>query len=182
MLGIRMRHHLPIILWLLTCVCGLAQQQEKKLMDRLMGAPDMSQHNPMDGKAFNGGGTMDFSKKTAAQTTFVYNEKMKPQSYTTRSFFGLKNPWFGKKIESADASLWSKTIVENADRKYALDDKVKTTQFAKTDRTAYLGNSVVAQPQFVPKSGTQGAMDQINSQLQKKNMTIDQVRDLLNKN
>lgn len=181
MLGARMRHRLPIIIWLFTCACGLAQQQEKKLMDRLTGTPDMSLRNTMDGKPFNGGGTMDFSKKTAAQTTFVYDQKLKPQGYTTRSFFGLKNPWFGKKIESADASVWSKTIVENADRKVAVDN-VKMTEFATGEKKASIGNGVVLQPQFVPKSGTPGAMDQINSQLQKKNMTIDQVRDLLNKN
>lgn len=150
-------------------------------MDRLTGVPDMKQHNVLDGKKFNGGGTMDFSKKTAGQTAFVYDDKMRTQTYTTRSFFGLKNPWFGKKVESSEASFMSKSLVENADRKYEVE-KLKVSEFATADKKASIGHGVVPQPQFVPKGATQDGMDQINDKIKKKNMSIDQVRDLLNKN
>lgn len=155
-------------------------------MDRLTGKPDMSQVNFMDGKAFTADGTMDFTKKTkgkAEQKTFVFDEKMQTADYSnTRSFFGLKNPWFGKKVyDSNAASLWSKTAILNADQKFAVD-KAQVNGFVPGERKAFLGNGVVPTPIFEAKAQTPGAMDQINDQLKKKNMTIDQVRDLLNKN
>lgn len=179
-----MTFRLSILLCLLAWGTSLAQQQEAGLSQRMDAKWDMSQRNFMDGKAFNMGSSLDFSKKTTmAQTSFLYDQKAKPEGYTTRSFFGIKNPWIGTKIyEAKPASLWSKTLVENADKKYTTEEVMKTDSYAKSGQKANLGNSITLTPEFIPKSGTPGAMDQINDQLKKKNMTIDQVRELLNKN
>lgn len=175
---------LSILLCLLAWGTSLAQQQETGLSQRMNAKWDMSQKNIMDGKPFYMGGTLDYAKKTSsAPTAFLYDQKTRTDGYTTRSFFGIKNPWIGTKIyEAKPASLWSKTLVENADRKYTTAEVMKTDSYAKSGQKANLGNSVTLTPEFIPKSGTPGAMDQINGQLKKKNMTIDQVRELLNKN
>ena len=91
-----------LTVWLLASACCFAQQQdEKKLIERILAKPDMSQINPMNGKKFDGGGF--FLKKPAANSSaFAYDQKASTEKYRdVRALLGLKNPWIGKRVYDA---------------------------------------------------------------------------------
>lgn len=176
-----MRAIFTIFFWLLAAVVCLAQQQEKTLMDRL----DASQKNwnagmssPLNGKKFEGTADLKIKKSKDETSSFFGGKKQfGSDSYTTRSFFGLKNPWFGKKVMKTDeASLWSKSLVANADKKFAVD-AASIREFPQAKKSAQGTNHIVEKKTFVAEGKAQGALNQTKPQL-----TIDEVREILNKN
>jgi hypothetical protein len=165
------------------CYCCLAQQHsdDKKLLERVMANPNMSLVNPMDGKKFNTAG-FSSAKKATGPSTFLYDQKFSSQKYqNVRSFLGVKNPWFGKVVyESNKASLWSKTLVKNADKKVDVES-VKTRKFHLADKKAAKREDPVRGSTYLERGGAQGSLDRVSEQIGK-NLTIDQVRQILNKN
>jgi hypothetical protein len=171
---------LPFI-WLLLASCCFAQQADKKLLDRVTAKPDMSLINPMNNKKFDGGGFY-LGKKVAGSSRFLYEQKLSVEKYrNVRSFLGLKNPWFGKMIyDSSQASLWSKTLVGNAGRKVPVEP-AHTDKFYQADKKA-VGRAEPVKTSAYPGRGTaQGSLDKISDKIDK-NMTIEQIREILNKN
>lgn len=170
-----------IILWLLACACCIAQQADKKLLDRVTAKPDMSLVNSMDGKKFNGAG-FSISKKAAGPSEFLYDQKLSAEKYrSVRSFLGLKNPWFGKKVyDSSQASLWSKSLVVNAGKKVPVES-AQTRRFYQSGKKAAEREDPVKTSAYLGRGSAQGSLDQISEKIDK-NMTIEQVREILNKN
>ncbi len=63
-----------ILLWFFTGACCFAQQDEKKLLERVLAKPDMSQINPMNAKKFDSGG-FAVKKAAAGSSSFLYSQK-----------------------------------------------------------------------------------------------------------
>jgi hypothetical protein len=158
----------------------LAQQEDKKLLDRVMAKPDMSLINPMNDKKFQGE-RFSLGKKAAAQSKFLFYQKLSaPKYYSVRSFLGIKNPWFGKVVyDSSQASLWSKSLVVNADKKVPVDS-AQTRKFYQADKQAARREQPVKAGAYLGRGGAQGSLDKISDKIDK-NMTIEQVREILNK-
>ncbi|HET9524458.1 MAG TPA: hypothetical protein VFO90_09505 [Terrimicrobiaceae bacterium] len=176
-----MRAGCSLLFFVLTGACCLAQLEDKKLLERVMGKPDMSLINPMNDKKFQGS---EFSagKKAVGPSKFLYDQKLSAQKYhSVRSFLGVKNPWFGKLVhDSRQASLWSKNSVGAADRKVSVKS-AKTQKFYQADERAARRDQPVKTSAYLGRGGAQGSLDQISDKIDK-NMTIEQVRELLNKN
>jgi hypothetical protein len=166
--------------WLLVGACCFAQQADKKLLDRVTAKPDMSLINPMNNKKFGGGGFFS-GKKVAGSSKFLYQQKLSVEKYRdVRSFLGLKNPWFGKLIyDSSQASLWSKTLVANAGRKVPIE-AARPQKFYQADKKAARRGEPVKTSAYLGRGSAQGSLDQISDKIGK-NMTIEQVREILNK-
>jgi hypothetical protein len=170
-----------LVFWLLAGACCFAQQADKKLLDRVTAKPDMSLINPMNNKKFDGGG-FSFRKKAAGSSKFLYEQKFSAGKYrNVRSFLGLKNPWFGKMVyDSSQASLWSKTLGVSSGKKVPVES-AQTQKFYQADRKVARREEPVKTSAYLGRGGAQGSLDQISEKIDK-NMTIEQVRELLNKN
>ncbi len=170
-----------VVFWLLGGACCFAQQTDKKLLDRVTAKPDMSLVNPMNNKKFEGGG-FSLDKKTAGSSQFLYDQKLSPGKYpNVRSFLGIRNPWFGRMVyDSNKASLWSKTLVVNADRQVAVES-AQTRKFYLADRKAARREEPVKTSAYLGRGSAQGSLNQVSDKIDK-NMTIEQVREILNKN
>jgi len=170
-----------IALWLLAGACCLAQQDDKKLLQRVTAKPDMSLINPMNEKKFYGGGFF-LNKKTAGLSKFMHDQKLSTEKYrNVRSFLGLRNPWFGKMVyDSNQANLWSKTLVINADKKIPVES-AQTQKFYPAEKKAARREEPVKTSAYLGQGSAQGSLDQLSDKIDK-NMTIEQVREILNKN
>jgi hypothetical protein len=156
------------------------QQDEKKLLDRLMAKPDMSLINRMNDKKFSAR-AFSSGKKAPGSSTFLYDQKVSSEKYrNVRSFLGVKNPWFGKEVyDSNKASLWSKTLIKNSDKKIAVKSS-EASKFYLADKKAAKREEPVRTSTYLGRGGAQGSLNQISDQIGK-NLTIEQVREILNK-
>jgi len=170
---------LPVLMAFLPAASA-QQQQDPKLMDRVMAKPDMSLRNSMDGKKFNGGGSFDTSRHAEVASYNFDQKTFGSKTASVRSFFGIKNPWIGKKVEVSQASLWSKTIVENADRKFDVNSS-QVKPFYQGDKSAEHRETPVKTGGYSIAPSAKGAVSQMAPQLNK-NLTVDDVREILNKN
>ncbi len=156
-----------------------AQEQEQGMLARIESArPDSTRVNPMQNQAFS---VPAYGTKKFAANSYGDIKAAPSREFVTRSFFGLKNPWFGRKVFAAgESALENKT-----DR--AAGSAYRTGQFqtneSQAPRAFATGNTTAAgtqpRPYLVPGK-TQKGLDQFTQNLQK-DLTIDDVRDLLNK-
>jgi hypothetical protein len=138
---------------------------------------DPTLQNNFQSKTFNGGGGK-FNKTLAGQNEYRYDQKVAASRFGTRSFFGLKNPWFGKKVVETDkASVWSKTEVANANRKFPME-AAEMRSFYQADKKAAERAQPILTRSTEMEGKSQGFMDSVSQQ---KNLTVEQVRELLNK-
>jgi hypothetical protein len=166
---------LPISVSLLVAVsCLRAQDQERKLIDRLL-RPDMTLQNSeqkkkfmADGTSINKkatGGTFYVEKKSNSKT-FSGTRELSTQQFNSRPFHGSRNTFANS----------SQHAVGNSRRAYP-------TESARGARDAPQSNKKVASRAyaenrpFLDQGKSQKSLNQQNAPL-----TIDQVRDLLNKN
>jgi hypothetical protein len=171
---------------LLACVYWVplagAQETGTKLLDRTTAIPDTTRVNPMQNKAFVEGGQLKirqaagYDRSTAAKDTF------QTDSYTmTRSFFGIKNPWFGGKVLKTKSAVTTNDIViPNLQREVKTKDLADNRSAFDADRAANLRDEPVKTKTHTPKAGAQGAMDVFSEQA-KKEMSIEDIREILNK-
>jgi len=157
-----------------------AQDQERKLVDRVM-KPDMELSNPLQTKSF--GQTSSVALRQAGESRDSYagvrDAYIKDFAYT-RSFLGIKNPWFGGKVyDTKGASLLTKSALVNADREVPVK-KAEAAEYYDATKAANFGSPVVPVRPFIPQAAAQGAVSGISDKINDK-MTIDEVRELLNK-
>ncbi len=151
---------------------GRAQEQENKLVDRLL-KPDMTLANPAQNKHFNGTGSTPVEKKFEAKSFYSGNEK------TTRSFTGEKEysskSFTADKFTRAEKAANASGAPTYAGLKFATGSSSLVRTAADQSKTAptrdYAGNR--------PFQG-EGTRQKILSQ-QDKPLTIDEIRELLNK-
>jgi hypothetical protein len=166
-----------ILLAMIFAATAVAQQQEQRMMDRIMN-PDRDRANPMGAKAFSAKpfegkafrGTGEYTGVKSAQT----------KEFTTREFLGIRNPWFGKKVFSTEAARDLNRYVL-ADRGYA-SRSVETRPARDEGRAAYTVNRTEADAEraFLGRGKSQ---DSINTSYPSGGaLSIDEVRELLNRN
>lgn len=161
------------------CGAARAQEQERKLIDRIQN-PDRTMASPMQGKSFGAAGASSAGAFHGSGRSFGGADKAAVKAFSgTRSFFGIKNPWFGEKVFPAGAAPLGKAGSSAlADRVFPVADAAVRTAPQASKKTADAAK-VVATTEFAGRGGAQGALDQITDRIQKE-MTIDDVRELLN--
>ena len=89
----------------------------------------------------------------------------------------MKNPWFGGKVfATKQEGALPKYDVKNA----GLNKTTDVSGYYAATKNASLGSPVVPVSAYVPAPATEGAVSRISDKITKK-MTIDDVRELLNK-
>jgi len=161
--------------WLVVCLCSAAaaQSQERALVDRLL-RPDTTLQNPAQNKKFNPAGSQSIDKR-ATVATFYMEKKSKPRTFWgTRSFqskqvdgnfFGdakRKNGSADKKVRSSNYS--GSSLQQPVHDAYDHDKAARTRVYAD-------------QRPFLDRGKSQKSLERHNQPL-----TIQQVRELLNKN
>ncbi|MEI6278522.1 MAG: hypothetical protein WCQ16_03935 [Verrucomicrobiae bacterium] len=174
--------------FLVTCLTALAfaasvhaQTQERKLLDRVL-KPDMGQGNSMQGKTFGKTGSVVLRQASESKDGFpgVRDAYIKDYPFQ-RSFWGIKNPWFGNKVyDTQAASMWSKSVIANADRAVPVK-KAEAVGYYDATKQANFGSPVVPLRPFIPQPGAPGAVGRLTTEKINDKMTIDEVRELLNK-
>ncbi|MBN8711738.1 MAG: hypothetical protein BGO12_02840 [Verrucomicrobia bacterium 61-8] len=176
---------LPSLLLAFSLCAGalFAQEQERTLAQRLDFVPikpGEGWSNPLSDKKFNNASVI--STKTSLKTGTYSGEKdFAAGTYSnTRSFFGIKNPWFGRKVFKSDqANLTTKYALDATEKQFGTD-KARVKSFAETDREPLDALQAPAETRpFLVQGKSQKALDQ---QSNHKELTIDDVRKILNKN
>lgn len=151
------------------------QDQEKKLVDRLL-KPDMTLQNEAQNKKFGGDGSASINKRASVGAFYVHQ---KPQS---KSFGGTRD--FSTTQFYSQTYRGGRTAHEVSSQQTLTNSKaVYGNQTARGIRDAPQSGKKVASRAY---AGTRPFLDEGKSQksLNKQNepLTIEQVRELLNKN
>jgi len=151
-----------------------AQEQERKLIDRLL-RPDTSLVNSAQDKKFVAADGTPLDKKFNTKVFYT------GEQHSTKSFLGLRE-FFARKLEPKKSSQGELVAVAPSESRYArtqfatsksrfgdttrdAEKKVKASEYAESHRT------------FLAKGARQGMLSQQDHPL-----TIDEVRELLNRN
>lgn len=173
--------HRLVILFALAAAASLqAQSQDRKLLDRIQ-KPDMTLASPFQARTYEGSGDLKVRAMPGADRQFAAGESPYAKEFeVTRSFFGIKNPWIGGKVfrETGTSFDAGKTFVNNEVVPVRKAEAV--TYYDAGKPAAVVQNEVVEVRTFEARGKAQGAMDTITDKVTK-DMTIDQVRELLNK-
>jgi hypothetical protein len=196
-----MRVGIFLLVWLCLAACCLAQSanfEDSEMYKRwdssrnkamaainagAEGKPDKKDpelENSLAGKKFQSGG-LNLGKKTEGVEAYLYEQKVSSSGYKmTRSFLGLKNPWFGRKVYVAkDASLFSKSLIPNVDREVEAGTSM-TREYYQAEKVVKTDDEIVKTQTFLGQGVAQGSLDKVTDRIGKE-MTIEQVRELLNK-
>jgi len=170
-----------VILFLATSSAVFCQQQEKKLLDRI-NSPDRQQASIFQNRAFASTGGINLAKTSYADTTFYGTKSSNAKTFPgLRSFFGIKNPWFGNKtFASSRADISAKTGFLNGQKSFMVS-QASIAGYANANKVAALSSAEVPVRPFLNKGATQGQFDEMSAKT-KKELTIDEVREMLNKN
>jgi len=151
-----------------------AQEQERKLIDRLL-RPDTSLVNSAQDKKFVAADGTPFDKKFDTKVFYT------GEQHSTKSFLGLRE-FFARKFGAKKSSQSEMVAVTPSESRYA------RTQFA-TSRSSFVATARDAEKKV--KAGeyaeshrpflAKGARQRMLSQ-QDHSLTIDEVRELLNRN
>ncbi len=155
-----------------------AQQQEKKLLERVT-RPDMTLANPMQSRTFEGTGKLQSDKKANVSGRVGFADKtfIDDSSLKTRSFLGIKNPWFGNRVVDVRKARLEASVIPKAEAVYPVD-KAEDRKF--DPGKAAVTSTEVPLRSFSPRGSAQGAIDSV-SDTAKKDLTVDDIREILNK-
>ena len=164
---------LTAAVFLATAAASSAQQQERKLIDRLL-RPDMSLQNEAQDKQFTATGAI--STKKATTKSFYVTSRSPEKEYTNVRSVGVKG--FRTK-ESPLAQQKANTASRT--KSVRIDDLYPTSAYATraavdAERTVEVSNYSGTRP-FLGRGKSQKALS-----AQDRPLTIEQVRELLNKN
>ncbi len=176
---------LPALLLALSLSAGalFAQQQERTLAERLNYIPTKPGEgwaNPLATKQFNKASVVNTDGNVKAGAYSGEKEFDAGTYSNTRSFFGIKNPWFGRKVfKTEQENLTTKYELKATEKQFSTD-KARVKSFSETDRVPIdsLEGAAETRPFLVPGK-SQKALDQ---QSNHQELTIDDVRKILNKN
>lgn len=164
-------------------MCCLAQQESgQKLLDRTYSnTPDLGRISTFQGKQFEEKATLNLRKASDSNNVFAYNQKANATTYPgVRKFLGIKNPWFGKKTyEANSADLSTKSLIPNATKEYPLKTQ-DVRPFYQQDKEVAVKNAVDPKA-YEGKGSRPGAFAKL-SEIMEKDLTVEQVREILNKN
>jgi hypothetical protein len=156
---------------------SLAQDQERKLIDRLL-KPDTALVNPAQNKKFANTGSASFDKpvplrpfyspKQTAPKTFPEARELTPRQFAARHF----------RAGDSTANVSARSELKNTDTMIATPAAITGTRVAPestTNRTTPVRDYAGIRP-FLDQGKSQKSLSAQNKQL-----TIEQVRELLNK-
>ena len=150
-----------------------AQEQERKLMDRLL-KPDMSLQNPVQSRQFVARGST--TTKQARTREFYVRDRPPEKGFFGRLFrtkdFSTKNARYA----DMQASVATRTRVAKADVPYRTAAYRDVDSARESDQAAAVSEFAGTRP-FLIQGKSQKALSQ-----QDRALTIDEVRELLNKN
>jgi len=154
--------------------CVHAQDQEKKLVDRLL-KPDMTLQNDAQNKKFSGDGSASINKRANFGTFYVHQKSSSKKFSGTRDFSTTQ--FYSQTYRGGrTAYVSSQQTLANSKATYA-------NQTARGVRDAPQSGKKVASRAY---AGNRPFLDEGKSQKslnrQNESLTIEQVRELLNKN
>jgi hypothetical protein len=156
-----------------------AQQQEKKLLERI-NRPDMELGSPLQSKSYQGAAGLKIQGSPVSDKTYGTPQSRNLKEFQgSRSFLGIKNPWFGQLTYDAKSASLSPRGGGELSKSYSVKPAA-VTFYAASSRSANSSKPQVPLQPFLVPGEAQGAMQQISDRV-KKEMTIDDVRELLNK-
>lgn len=157
-----------------------AQEQERKLLDRIQ-RPNTELTNPMQGKSFLGGGGVEMKEAAVGRGAFAGVKSAPMKEFAgTRSFLGIKNPWFGNRVfETKSASLTGGGGLGKLDAAYPVRDAL-TREFPGSEKKVKLNSEGIPLRPFLVSGEAQASFEQLTEKVHKE-MTIDDIRELLNK-
>jgi hypothetical protein len=154
-----------------------AQQQERKLLDRIQ-RPNMELTNPMQAKSFEGGGGVQMKSANIGKTPYDAGKTANLKEFSgARSFLGIKNPWFGNRIFETKAAPLSGAA--NLTSSFPVRDAA-VGGFSTSDKKAQVASFDLKLRPFLIQGNSAQGLDQISDQISKE-MTIDDIREILNK-
>ena len=169
-----MRVNLLICSALLVVTAANAQDQEKKLLDRLL-KPDVSLQNGAQNKKFVAGGAT-LEKNARTKQFYVRPRALQKQFQGTRNVAAREFATAASPEARAQANLTTRSRIPNAEVAYstAAYDQVRVARDAEK---AAQSNAFPETRPFAGRGKSQKALS-----AQDRPLTIDQVRELLNKN
>lgn len=145
------------------------------MMDRIM-KPNMEQANPMGNKSFK---SSSFSAGAFKEAGAYQGTRTAPtKTFGTRSFLGIRNPWFGKKVYETSAA-WELTRYVLSDKSFS-SRSVETRTASEEGRASRQTGRAVEARSFLARGKSQAALDSMDPAAQSA-LSIDQVRDVLNR-
>ncbi len=185
---------LPACLLAMAVAGALAQEQEQGLVERIdakgklalqamdgSSKPNPALASPLSNKSFR---STSASMKTFDTSSFSGVKEASVKTFETRSFLGVKNPWFGKKIFDTYASRAAERSAADAGKQFQTDafavrDYDRGNKKDLADAGTALPSGAQPRPYLVePKA--EGGVNKFTENLHK-DLTIDDVRELLNK-
>lgn len=166
---------------LLCCGTGLevsAQQQERKLLERIQ-RPDMTLGNPLQNKLFASEGRFGMKNAAFASKNFeTGSANLGREALATRSFFGIRNPWLGRR-EFATQSFTTEKSGFLSKRPFSVRS-FAARPYISAGRGSEWGGKSVPVKAHTPAPAAPGAVQKLSERISK-DLTIDEVRELLNK-
>jgi hypothetical protein len=153
------------------CLLGsmaLAQEQERKLVDRLL-EPNMKLENPEQNKQFSGGGAVT-AISASTPSFYVANNRLTQTFAGTREF--TTRSYSSRQLATNDAYL----PPAQSTRTFATSD-ARGVSSARESSTSYKTRKYAGNRPFLDRGKSQKALHQQDHPL-----SIDDVRELLNKN
>lgn len=174
----------PLAALILVLAAGPSPAADEPAFGKRVQEFDMARVNPMQDVKFDSGGVLGIRPARGLEGSAADLKAFKTGDFTVeRSFFGIKNPWFGNKVfatEKADDSL--KIFLDGQKDTFAT--KAADTRAAREAGRAAPStdpSSAVDVRAADPRAGAQGSLDSLADPL-KKNLTVEDVREILNKN
>jgi hypothetical protein len=168
----------PLVFILLLASCGIlrAQEQERKMMDRIM-MPDRTLGSPLQSKAYSGGGNgMLEISKDANVKDYYFTRKFSLKAFDTKQF-DAKGFWQG---EFQFATKPASVKADSAAEKTFATKTIPVKDARESGKEFQAGGESFATRESPLRGKTsQNHLDE--KYKGKEQMNIDQVRDLLNK-
>jgi hypothetical protein len=165
---------IAILLAIFIC-CARGQEQERKLIDRLL-KPDMALQNDAQNKKFAGDGSASINKRASVGSFYVHQQTRFKNLSKTRDFatsrFYSKTYHAGRRTydTSSQQTMPNSQFAHGNQKASGVRNAPQSGK--KVASRAYPGNRP-----FLDEGKSQKSLNQQNAPL-----TIDQVRELLNKN
>jgi hypothetical protein len=155
--------------------CARGQDQEHQLLDRLL-KPDMSLQNPAQNKKFSATNGASINKHATASTFYVQKKSGSKRFSETRSFSAWQ--FNARSLHGGDhaANFSPRKQITNSKRSYLTQTARSLREAHETGRTVDALIFAGSRP-FLDQGKSQKALGRQNPPL-----TIEQVRELLNKN
>lgn len=180
-------HWMIRVIFIGCAMLGVALADGKKdgLIERSNAMPDPNQVSAMQNIAFQDAGVLSLSPaRMGSRRTGNYADRpfRSGEFAWTRSFLGIKNPWLGTRVFSMrEAAAPMRSGLSKTTRAYPVRDLADARASRDAGKKAATGQDLVTPRAFPVRGTAQGAINAEHGNVSKK-MTVEEVRELLNRN